>query len=171
MRDNLEDVFLKPVHVRLFSLCMPDISDFAQTRRELNDDPLSLCLSSSSCGFQQALALDADQVRAFADRPLDLDYTLPEAKHNGEDATSEVVTLAHFVRCARLNRAAEGSPLVEEHEQPMLPHGEDVKCIDTGPILEGKMHAKLPFDDRVRPLGYFDKESAVSLTLLRVLMA
>ena len=29
-RDNLEDIFLTPVHVRLFNLCMPTITDFTQ---------------------------------------------------------------------------------------------------------------------------------------------
>ena len=149
-----------------------------------------------------ALTLDAAQVRAFADRPLDLEYHLADdgakvrvggvrvggvtsdgagGNGDGERArlSTRVVTLAHFVKCMKLERVddeaaprggespgasgelARASRIVER-PQPILPYNEDVKCIDTTPILEGKLHADLPFKERVEKLGYFRKGSARS---------
>ena len=72
-RDNLEDIFLTPMHVRLFNLCMPKVTDFTQTRRVLDDKKLQIDDDdgdSSSAALE--LMLDAQQVTAFSDRPLDL---------------------------------------------------------------------------------------------------
>ena len=113
-RENLESVFLKPAHVRLFNLCMPDITDFAQSMRELNDEKFEL--SGASMQGTAGLMLDEEQVRAFASRPLDHVHVL--TKHDA--ATGEVHEVPHtisdFVQCNKLvktfTKAHEGQEAV-----------------------------------------------------------
>ena len=122
-RENLESVFLKPTHVRLFNLCMPDISDFAQSRRELNDEQFELSASKLHMDTS-GLMLDDEQVRAFASRPLDHVHTLSTVDPASGEATHVGHTITDFVQCNRLERtftkAHEGMEAVVRDGKPVL---------------------------------------------------
>ena len=126
LRENLESVFLKPTHVRLFNMCMPDITDFAQSRRELNDESFDLRINThpghDSANSSSGLALDEEQVRAFASRPLDHLHVL----RSKDGAAEKQMTLSDFVSCSRLTRRgkwrkADEGQKVDQHRLELTP--------------------------------------------------
>ena len=91
---------LKPVHARLFNLCMPELTDFAQSRRVLNSDPLQLAGGGggghgSLAAAAETLRLSELDVTGFADRPLSATPT-------------RELELERFVKCLDVTELLQG---------------------------------------------------------------
>ena len=123
MRDNVEDVYLKSGHVHLFQQSMPEVSDFAQSRRELNGKPLSLAKD----GPLSALNLQEDDVLAFADRPL------------------SPLQLGAYVVCVDIGKL-QTSGAQDPQDNLLLPFRQEVKCMALDEFDQAKpLLSKLPF--------------------------
>jgi hypothetical protein len=124
MRDNVEDVYLKSGHVRLFQQSMPEVSDFAQSRRELNGKPLSLAKD----GPLSALNLQEDDVLAFADRPL------------------SPLQLGAYVVCVDIGKLQAPDAQDDQQDNLLLPFRQEVKCMALDEFDRATpLLSKLPF--------------------------
>ena len=99
-------VYLKPVHARLFNLCMPELTDFAQSRRVPNSDPLQFAGGGGgghgARGAQRVAgrrggdaAPGGLDVKGFADRPLSATPT-------------RELELERFVKCLDVTELLKG---------------------------------------------------------------
>ena len=137
-------VYLKPVHARLFNLCMPELTDFAQSRRVLNSDPLQLAGGGggghgSLAAAAETLRLSELDVKGFADRPLSATPT-------------RELELERFVKCLDvtelLQGRRDGRPDAEAEASATLPlepgtkwserelFGKDVMCLSREELEE-----------------------------------
>ena len=176
-RENEEVVYLKPGHARLFNLCMPEITDFAQSRRELNNQPLRLASSTDDEeATARSLQLSEADVLAFADRPLMRMCSAPPAEVEGHDVSG--LDLNRFVDCVNVDRLLD--PACHTSPEVDLPFGEDVKCLVRDALEEewasesrrsedkektGELTDRLPF-----PKAYF-RESATKPKIAQDMLA